>query len=163
MSARWERLNAPPPEESPRLMDAVLTPNRSLSRQAFRLVIGSFVFMNLVVAAFFLARGAYPVSGFLGLDVLALAWAFRVNYRSGRAVERVVVAPAAVQVMRRAPNSEETYWSVSPLWLRVHDDPSAVRLAAGGRDVLVGGFLSPPERTAFAAALRSALVKARGR
>ena len=161
MSARWERLHTPPPEYGPRLMDAVLTPNRSLSRQAFLLVIGSFAFMNGVVAAFFLAIGAYPVSGFLGLDVLALAWAFRMNYRAGRAIERVVVARAAVHVMRRAPNQNEAYWSVSPLWLHVHDDANAVRLAAGGRDVLVGGFLSPPERAEFAGALRRALAEAR--
>lgn len=161
MSARWERLDAPPEALGPPLMDAVLTPNRSLSRQAFLLVMGSFVFMNLAVAMFFLLDGAYPVSGFLGLDVLALAWAFRVNYRSGKAMERVVVSPSAVHVMRRPPNRPESYWEVSPLWLQVHDDAKAVRLAAGGRSVFVGGFLSPPERTQFAAALKRALANAR--
>lgn len=161
MQARWENLDQPQPPDGAVLMDAVLTPNRSLSRQAFLLVIGSFVFMNLIVALFFLARGAFPVAGFLGLDVLALIWAFRVNYRSGRAREQVLVSRGSVQVTRSVPNKPLRAWAASPLWVRVYDDPRAVRLAAGGRDVLIGGFLSPPERTSFAAALRAALARAR--
>jgi uncharacterized membrane protein len=147
--------------EGPWLMDAVLAPNRSLSRQAFGLVIGSFALMNCGVAIVFLLHGAYPVSGFLGLDVFALAWAFRLNYRSGRARERVQVAHAAVCVTASAPDAPDAHWTVSPLWLQVHDEAGAVRMAAGGRSVIVGGFLSPPERSAFAAALRRALDRAR--
>jgi uncharacterized membrane protein len=160
MTPKWERVAAPQ-AHGPVLMDAVLAPNRSLSMGAFRLVIGSFAFANLVLAAFFLAHGAYPVSGFLGLDVLALAWAFRVNYRSGRARERVRVAPASVQVTRHRPDTRETHWAVSPLWAHVLDDPRAVRISAGGSDVYVGGFLSPDERVTFAQALEQALAKAR--
>jgi uncharacterized membrane protein len=162
MQARWEPLDEPAPPDGPVLMDAVLTPNRSLSRQAFLLVIGSFVFMNAAVALFFVAQGAFPVAGFLGLDVLALFWAFRMNYRSGRAVEQVLVSRGSVQITRSVPDKPAKCWSVSPLWVRVHDDPRAVRLAAGGRSVLVGGFLSPKERTSFAEALKAALARARG-
>jgi uncharacterized membrane protein len=162
MNATWERLDAPRPPEGEVQMDAVLSPNRSLSRMAFRLVIGSFVFMNIVVAVFFLAQGAFPVAGFLGLDVLALFWAFHMSYRSGRARERVRVSRDAVQITRTAPDKEERHWAVNPLWARVQSDPRAVRIAAGRTSVLVGGFLSPPERESFAAALRAAIAKARG-
>jgi uncharacterized membrane protein len=160
MTPRWERIPAPQ-IHAPLLMDAVLAPNRSLSAHAFRLVMGAFVLANAVMAAFFLAHGAYPVSGFMGLDVLALGLAFRANYRSGQARERVQVSPACVQVTRRRPDARETYWSVSPLWARVCDDTLAVRISAGGIDVFVGGFLSPDERGAFAEALEAALAQAR--
>ncbi|MES1203456.1 MAG: DUF2244 domain-containing protein, partial [Pseudomonadota bacterium] len=91
MTPRWERIAAPV-AQGPVLMDAVLAPNRSLSRQARRLLILAFAIANAVPAAFFLAQGAYPVSGFMGLDVLALIWALHVSERSGKARERVLVS-----------------------------------------------------------------------
>lgn len=160
MSPKWERVAAPQPHE-PVLMDAVLAPNRSLSIGAFKLMFGVFAFANAVMAIFFLAHGMYPVSGFLGLDVLAFALAFYVSYRSGRVRERVRVSPASVQVTHRKPNASETHWEVSPLWARVLDDPRAVRIGASGSMVRVGGFLSPDERENFAQALKLALAQAR--
>lgn len=160
MTPRWQRIEGTT-EQAPVLMDAVLAPNRSLSASAFRLLMVVFIIANAVPAVFFLLQGAYPVSGFFGLDVLALAWAFHVNYRSGRARERVQVSPAAVQVTHKRPDARETHWAVSPLWARVLDDPRAVRIAAGGSDLYVGGFLSPEEREEFAAALKAALSEAR--
>jgi uncharacterized membrane protein len=165
MTPRWERIVAPQPEgaagRGPLLMDATLTPNRSLSRQAFFLVIGAFAFANAIMATFFLLHGAYPVSGFMGLDVLGLLWAFHVSYRSGRAVERVRVSPAAIEVSREAPDVEAAHWTASPMWARVQDHPRAVRIAAGATSLMVGSFLSPAERDEFAAALSAALARAR--
>jgi uncharacterized membrane protein len=142
-------------------MDAVLAPNRSLSRQARRLLILAFAIANALPAAFFLAHGAYPVSGFMGLDVLALIWALHVNDCAGKARERVLVSPASIQVTRRRPNAREQHYAVSPLWARVLEDTRAVRISAGGADVFVAGFLAPFERAAFAEALKEALARAR--
>lgn len=160
MTLRWERIAAPV-AQGPVLMDAVLAPNRSLSRQARRLLIVAFAIANAVPAAFFLAHGAYPVSGFMGLDVLALIWALHVSERSGRARERVLVSPALLQVTHRRPDAREQHYAVSPLWARVQEDPRAVRISAGGADVFVAGFLAPFERAAFAEALKEALARAR--
>jgi uncharacterized membrane protein len=160
MTPTWERIAEPQPH-GPVLMDAVLAPNRSLSIGAFRILFGVFAFTNAVMAIFFLAHGYYPVSGFLGLDVLGFALAFRASYRSGRTRERVRVSPASVLVTRRNPDAHETHWSVSPLWARVQEDRNAVRIDAGRTQLRVGGFLSPDERETFAEALKLALAKAR--
>lgn len=160
MTPRWERIAAPV-AHGPVLMDAVLAPHRSLSRQGRRLLILVFAVANAVPAAFFLAQGAFPVSGFFGLDVVALIWALHVNERSARARERVQVSPASIQVTRSQPNRREQHYAVSPLWARVHEDSRAVRISAGGADVLVGGFLPPAERGEFAGALKAALSRAR--
>lgn len=160
MTPRWEQITAPI-AQAPILMDAVLAPNRSLSRQARRLLILVFATANAVPAAFFIAHGAFPVSGFMGLDVLALIWALHVSERSGKARERVLVSPASIQVTRRRPDARESHYAVSPLWARVQDDPRAVRISAGGADVYVAGFLAPFERAAFAEALKDALARAR--
>ena len=64
------------------LFSAIITPHRSLSRPVSSLLmtlIGGFSFIG---GMFFLLLGAWPVVGFLGLDVLLVYWAFRANYRA---------------------------------------------------------------------------------
>jgi uncharacterized membrane protein len=142
-------------------MDAVLRPNRSLSVKAFTLLIGVFIAINVMFAIMFALQGAYPVLAFLALDVVLVVLAFRVNYRDGRAQERVQVAADRVHVSRRPVKGAEDHWVVSPAWARVAAEQSAVRIAAGDRHLDVAAFLSPEEREAFAAALEAAIRKAR--
>jgi uncharacterized membrane protein len=142
-------------------MDAVLRPNRSLSVKAFTLLIGAFISINVVLAVMFALQGAYPVLAFLALDVVLVVVAFRINYRDGRAQERVQVAADRVHVVRRPAQGMEDHWIVNPAWARVAAEQSAVRIAAGGRHLDVAAFLSPEERETFAAALETAIRKAR--
>ena len=51
-------------------MDAVITPNRSLSKRGLAIVLGLMVFYNLVLGVLMLVIGAFPVPIFLGLDVV---------------------------------------------------------------------------------------------
>ena len=85
----------------PPLFSAIITPHRSLSRRGFLLVmtlVGGFSFMG---GMFFFLLGAWPVVGFLGLDVLLVYWAFRANYRAAAAFEEVTVTPSVLRLRRR--------------------------------------------------------------
>lgn len=142
-------------------MQAVLTPHRSLSRKAFTSLLLGFAAIDLAIVSFFLLQRAWPVAFFLLLDIALLWLAFRINYRDGRAEERVEVAHDRLLVSRRKPSGRAAHWMVSPLWARVRADARSVRIASAGRAVRVGSFLSPPERGEFAKALDAALYKAR--
>jgi uncharacterized membrane protein len=148
-------------------MDALLTPNRSLSRRGLWLLMGVLVVYNLLIAVFLFAIGAFPVPVFLGLDFLGLFIAFRVsNRRAGRA-ERVHVTADRVRVSRRPPKGrEQTVWSSPTAFTRVlveqvgeHD--AQVRLRLSNRMLSVGASLSPEERSSFAEALQRAIRSAR--
>ena len=147
--------------------DAVLTPHRSLSKRGFAALMAAWLAVNGALAVYFLMEGAWPVVGFFGLDVLVLYLAFRMNYRSGRLVERVRLTDEQLTVVRISPAGEAHAWSFQPYWLRVSmDDPpkpeSRLTLNSHGRDVAIGGFLTPEERLDLARALRSALAGVRG-
>ncbi len=141
-------------------MDAVLTPHRSLSFPAFRIVITLFAGANVALAAYFIAQGAYPVVGFLGLDVLLLWLAFRANYRAAEHAERVQVGAEHIHLARESRKRSD-HFVVSPLWAQVSRDARGVRIASGGGAMRVGAFLSPAEQGAFARALDAALRRAR--
>ncbi|MDX2274248.1 MAG: DUF2244 domain-containing protein [Hyphomonadaceae bacterium] len=161
MAPRWERTDNPPELEAPVFLDTVLRPHRSLSAAAFKLMLGAVIAINLVVAIVFVAQGAYPVAGFLGLDVLALWLAFHLNYRAARAQERVQVARAQVQLTRSDPKGASKHWVLNPIWAQIRQDAAGVAIRSGGGEMRVGAFLPPDERGRFAAALREALFRAK--
>lgn len=152
---------------APILLDAELRPNRSLSQTGFRLVMLAMCAASLIPGVFFLSQGAWPVAGFLGLDVLAVYVAFRLSYTQGRAREYVRVTPADLDIKRVDHKGRDVSTERFPsYWARVAmDDPpepdSQLTIAASGRATTVGRFLSAEERVSLAKALRDALAEAR--
>jgi len=146
-------------------MDAVITPNRSLSPRGFALIIGALALMNLVVAIGFLAAGAAPVPVFLGLDVLAVFIAFQVSFRRARTAERVQVSAEEVQVRYETPKGARTVWrsptAFTGVALENVGHAARVRLSLSQRRLTVGAALSPKERVAFGQALEQAVREAR--
>ena len=87
-------------ELEPTIFSAVITPHRSLSARGFFLVMGAYGLLSFVAGLTCMLAGAWPVIGFLGLDVLLLYWAFKVNYRHAAAYEEVKVTPIALTVRK---------------------------------------------------------------
>lgn len=158
-------MTAHPPgaERCEPLFRATLRPNRSLSRVGFFVVMGLICGISFVAGIVFMSRGAWPVSGFFGLDAVLVYLAFRLSYRSGRLTETVELTPETLTVRRITPGGRVTSWEFHPFWLRVGmDEPaehhSQLSLTSHGRTITIGSFLSPEERVEFAHVLRQALA-----
>jgi len=155
------------PIAEPTLFSAVITPHRSLSSTGFlifMLCIGGLSFVSGVV---FLLLGAWPVFGFLGLDVLLVYWAFRANFHAARAYEEVTVTASELTVRKVNQRGGVREWTLNPVWVRldriVHEEFGIERLflVSHGRRLTIAGFLSPDEKKSFASALGAALGEAR--
>ena len=147
-------------------MDAEIRPNRSLSQRGFILLIAVITVFNCAAAAVFLSMGAIYVPMFLGLDVLAIVFAFLASFAAARQVERVVVTPRLIQVIRQTPRWSRLVWESPTAFTRVQlvvEDDQAVglRLKLSGKEAPVAQALSPGERAAFAEALERAIRSAR--
>ena len=79
-------------DDDPPFFAAMLTPYRSLGANGFRILMLVVCAICLVAGLVFLALGAWPVFGFLGLDILLIFLAFRWNYKAARAYEQVSVS-----------------------------------------------------------------------
>lgn len=143
------------------LFDAVITPHRSLGPRGFTMLMILIGAISFICGIAFMAAGAWPVVGFLGLDVLLVYLAFRLNYRSGRAVEYVKLTRRALIIRRFNQHGHGIEIEMQPYWLKVElagkDVAGQIRLCSHGEIHTVGAFLSPAERVAFADALRKAL------
>jgi uncharacterized membrane protein len=152
--------------DGPYYMDAVITPNRSLSRKGFIVLIGVMTAINAATAAFFFAIGAAPIPIFLGFDLLAVVVAFAVTRRAG-SNERIQVSAAEVRVLMRSREGDERIVWASPTAFTQVDlagdagDATDLRLRLSGRHLPVATTLSRPERLAFAQALHEAIRRAR--
>ncbi len=161
MTQQWESAPDAPVLEGKLYMDAVLRPYRSLSLAAFKLMFIAVIIANVTVAAFFVAQGAFPVAGFLGLDVLAIWLAFRLNYRAAQRVECVRVARDKVHVASTDADGVTLHWVLNPVWARVLREGKGVLIRSGVRQIRLGAFMSPKECASFAAALNAALYRAK--
>lgn len=161
MTPRWERSPDAPLMGGQMFMDAVLRPHRSLSLKAFKLMLIAVIAVNAALAIVFMAQGAFPVAGFLGLDVLALWLAFRWNYRAAQVAECVRVAPGRVHVAAVDRHGAAMHWVLNPIWARIARDGRGVLIRDGAGQMRVGAFLSPKECDSFAAALDLALHRAK--
>jgi uncharacterized membrane protein len=160
--------NALPDADQP-FFRALLMPHRSLGRTGFFILIGALLFGWLVTGAFFLSVGAWPIFGFLGLDVLAVYIAFRINYRAARAREVVSVSRTLVDIEKIAPSGKREEHRFNPFWARFnvarHSEIGITRMAVEGqgREVAIGSFLNPDDRESFADAFGKALAAAKAR
>lgn len=146
-------------------MDAVLTPNASLSPAAFNLVMAIVAVMSFICGMMFMRMGAWPVLGFFGLDALALYAAFRIIRRRARQETRVRITAEQVDIRHSDHRGERTA-SFPSAFARVElEEPvrptSWLRIEHGRTAYVIGRFLTPKERKALAEGLRAALQRAR--
>jgi uncharacterized membrane protein len=165
MAGQTNSTKGPGPSGGRVFFDAILRPNRSLSPFGFRLLIAVFGTALFAVGSTFWMIGAWPVMGFCGLELVLLYGAFRLNFRSGGAYERLRLSDDGLEISRMRPNGAVArVWRLQPAWLRIDiDNPpehdSQLTLSSHGRRMVVGSFLTPDERLEVAEALREALVR----
>jgi uncharacterized membrane protein len=160
---RQEALDQPEPQ----IFSALLTPYRSLNRTGFLAVMLFLGAVSFVTGIVFLLMGAWPVLGFFGLDVLVVWWAFKVNFRTARAREEIVVTPSELRVRRVSHRGHVAEWVLNPLWVRLDQEADEeygierLYLVSRGRRLAIASFLGPDEKASFAKALIEAINAAK--
>ncbi len=151
----------------PTLFSAIITPHRSLSSRGFLLVMLLVGGSSFAAGLVFYLIGAWPVVGFLGLDVLLVYWAFRANYRAAAAFEEVTVTASELRLRKVSHRGQTAEWTLNPVWTTLdretHEDFGLLQLylVSRGKRVPVAAFLAPKERESFATALSAALGEAK--
>lgn len=149
------------------LFAARLHPHRSFSRAQVRVLLTLVGAVSFAATLPFVIMGAWPVAGFMGLDVLAIYLAFKASFRAARAYEDVRVTPLELLLAKVSPRGRRAEWRFNPSWVRLerqqHEEFGLQRLdlVSRGRRVEVAGFLGPEEKANFAGQLSRALAEAR--
>ena len=151
----------------PAIFSAVITPHRSLGSTGFLILMLCIGGISFVSGMVFLLLGAWPVFGFLGLDVVLIYVAFRANFRAARAYEVVTVTASELTVRKVNQRGGVREWTLNPVWVQldriVHEEFGIERLflVSRGRRLSIASCLGPDEKASFARALSSALGEAK--
>ena len=124
------------------------------------------VTLNLAGGIMFLAIGAWPVMGFMGLDVAIAWWAFRRNFSDADRSERIVIEGEQVTLTRQIKTAKPLVSTFNRRWLRIELEYDEARELVGrlllfshGKATEIASFLGAEERQSLAKVLRQALAK----
>jgi uncharacterized membrane protein len=142
-----------------------IVPHRSLSRRGFALIIGAVALFNLAGGVVMWELGAWPVIGFMGLDVALIWLALHMSFRSAGRRERIVITDEALHLDRYVGRRlterlrlDRPFVYVDLEWDRARDIVGRLALRSRGRLHTVGAFLGSEERRALAGTLRNRLA-----
>jgi len=135
----------------------LLRPYRSLSAEGFKWVMRGAIAANLLIGLPMYLIGAWPVLGFMGLDVWLLYWLFQRSYLDARRSETLTLNDRELIVDRIAPDGEREQLRLDTYWLKVDQGERLVVTSRGNR-VVIGRFLSPGERHEVGEQLKAALA-----
>lgn len=149
------------------IFSARLSPHRSLKREQFLLLMMVLCGSMFVISIPFFLLGAWPVLGFMGLDVLGFWWAFKVNYRDARAYEDIRLTHFELAVAKVSPRGARAEFTFNPAWVRLEkqedEDYGLEKLWLVFRDksVELASFLGPVAKAEFAKDFALALSEAK--
>jgi uncharacterized membrane protein len=142
-----------------------LTPHRSLDGPAFKILFGWVILLNLIIAVFFYRLGAWPVFGFLGLDVALVWWAFKANTKAAERSERITITGDDLRLIKQMKAHPPTEMQFNRRWVRIVLEYDAARelvgrllLVSSGKATEIASFLGAEERESLAAELKRAIA-----
>lgn len=132
-------------------------PHRSLSRKGFMVLITILAGLLSTIGFGFFLAGAWPVIGFLGLELLVVWGAFNLNYRAAKVRETIETNTETLKIEHTDERGKLAITEFPVGWLRVHLSPlvtpdvssryrQRVILSSHGRQAEVGAFLHPAEK-----------------
>ncbi len=142
---------------------AELTPHRSLTQLGFGMIMLVIALSCLFSGFVFYRLGAWPVLLFLVADVLIIWFAFALNFRSGKAMERIYVNRQLLRVDKFTPSGQCQSHLLNPFWTKFeisrHEEfgIQSMDLISPEKRVTIGSFLNPEDREDFSMALSNAL------
>jgi len=146
---------------------ATLTPHRSLSPAGKRRVIGLVAALALVPGVVFYLAGAWPVVGFMGLDVLAIWAALTVSMRRGKLSEELTLWPTSLELKKIDAKGKQEVLTFVPQSVRFvidrdyNERVNGMWLKTETTRVALGAFLSADEKLSLSKVFGTALRKAR--
>ena len=96
------------PDQNPRWLEQItIWPHRSLSPRGFAIVMGVLAGLLFLIGLGFFLAGAWPVIGFLGLELLVVWGAFKLNYRAARHRETIQTTTEEMMVESQNPAGKQ--------------------------------------------------------
>ena len=151
----------------PTLFAVEITPQRSLGPKGLSILMGFVGAVGLAVSIPFYLLGAWPVVGFMGLDVLLIYAAFRYHNATARAYEQVFLTRIELLFRSIGWRGQVREARLNPRWVRIEREEhpefglEKLELVEGRQRIEIASALGREERAEFATARQQALAQSR--
>ena len=120
-----------------------------------------FMLPAFMIGINFSFRGAWPVAGFLGLELLLIYLAFKISFISNRVSEHITLDEKILKICYHKQNKVVRTINLEPTWLKVQINnnprPDRLALTSHGKENIIGKYLSTGERAIVAEKIKNSL------
>lgn len=153
--------------ENEPVFDAVITPHRSLTSRGLAWLMAFLALVSIAVSIPFYLIGAWPVVGFMGLDLALIYFAFRYHNATARAYERIVITRIELLFSSVSWRGQRRERQFNTAWARLEREEhpefgtEKLEIVQGHSRVEIAAQLGREERAQFATAFQKALATAK--
>ena len=147
-----------------KLYEITLYPYRSLNKLGFFILMFILAFISFIAGIIFMLKGAWPVFGFFGLDVLLVYIFFKINFRSGKKKEILILTKNQLIIeFYNSKKISKTYY-LDAHWLQIRlsklkNEMSKLKISSKNKSIIIGSFLRYQEKIDVVKSLKKALKK----
>ena len=98
-------------------------PHRSLSPRGFALVMAALGSLAFCIGLGFFLLGAWPVIGFLGLEILVVWGAFKLNYRAAKRRQHLTATTKKLKIENVSPEGDRETTEMPTAWVQIELTP----------------------------------------
>ena len=107
-------------------------------------------------------KGAWPVFGFFGLDVLLVYIFFKINFKSGKKKERILLTSNQLIIEFYESQKIVKTFFLNPNWLKINliqlkNQTSKLQISSINKTIIIGSFLRYQEKKQVIKSLQKVL------
>jgi uncharacterized membrane protein len=106
---------------------------------------------SFIAGIIFMLKGAWPVFGFFGLDVLLVYIFFKINFKSGKKKERILLTSNQLIIEFYESQKIVKTCFLNPNWLKINliqlkNQTSKLQISSINKAIIIGSFLRYQEK-----------------
>jgi uncharacterized membrane protein len=117
---------------------------------------------SFIAGIIFMLKGAWPVFGFFGLDVLLVYIFFKINFKSGKKKERILLTSNQLIIEFYESQKIVKTCFLNPNWLKINliqlkNQTSKLQISSINKTIIIGSFLRYQEKKQVIKSLQKVL------
>ena len=146
------------------LYSITLKPYRSLNKIGFITMMVVLCGFSFITGIIFMKKGAWPVFGFFGLDILLVYIFFRLSFKSGKEFEIVNLTKKKLIIKKYKEKKIIKTFILDANWVKIQiqnplEQSSKLQISSKNKSIIIGSFLRLDEKIEVLQNIENALRK----
>ena len=147
-----------------KLYSITLKPYRSLNKIGFITMMVVLCGFSFITGIIFMKKGAWPVFGFFGLDILLVYIFFRLSYKSGKEFEVINLTKKKLIIKKYKEKKIIKTYILDANWVKIQiqnplEHSNKLQISSKNKSIIIGSFLRLDEKIEVLQNIENALRK----